>query len=146
MSSNTAIAPDKKRSRQIQRLKREAARVARQIWGPPKEPMMDPESVRRLAARNTELAADVQRGHEIIAHLRRVEVAYLEARDALDQREAALELANHEVEAVRETGQLQRAELEAALEVANLELKAARDKGHHLNAELETARGERRLS
>jgi hypothetical protein len=114
------------RPTQIQRLKREAARVAHQIWGPPKEPTIverptqiqrlrreaarvvrqtwnlpaaSPSQLRRMAARNVELVAELERARETITHLRRIEVAYCEARDALDLREAALEAANHQVEA-----------------------------------------------
>jgi hypothetical protein len=99
---NRAIAPVAIRPTQIQRLRREAARVARQIRA---LPAASPSQLRRLAARNAALAAELERAQEIIAHLRRVEVAYLEARDTLDQREAALELANHELEAARRGAQ-----------------------------------------
>jgi hypothetical protein len=102
-----------------QRLKREAARVVRQIWTLPAKtrsqpPAMDPESMRRLAANNVTLAAELERARDIITHLRRVEVGYLEARDALDQCQAALELANHELQDARETSQRQDAELQTA--------------------------------
>jgi Methyltransferase FkbM domain len=104
---------------QLQRLKREVARLARRIGAlpatpPSQQPAMDLELMRHLAAQNVALAAELQQAREYIAHLRRIEVGYLEARDVLDQREAALELANHELKAALETGTHLHAELETA--------------------------------
>src|SRR6516165_5807345 len=57
MRNSHTIGPDAIRPTQLQRLRREAARVARQIRAlppasPPQQPAMDTESVRRLAAQN----------------------------------------------------------------------------------------------
>jgi FkbM family methyltransferase len=117
---------------QMERLRRETLRVARQthrFCGSLRPQAIDQELTGGLAAHSAALTAELERATEVIAHLRRVEIAYCAARESLDQYETAYsELKRLAAHSAALTAELERAtEVIAHLRRVEIAYCAARE-------------------